>query len=31
MAAVKRAQQGGAFLGIMILVIVILMVIKPTI
>ena len=31
MAAVKRAQQGGAFLGLLILAIVILMVTKPTI
>ena len=30
MAAVKRARQGGAFLGVTILVIVILMVTKPT-
>lgn len=31
MAAVKRAQQGGMFLGILVVVIVILMVTKPTI
>jgi len=30
MAAVKRAQQGGMFLGILIVAIVILMVTKPT-
>jgi hypothetical protein len=30
MAAVKKVQRGGAFLGIMVVAIVILMVTKPT-